>query len=151
MMVKDEADVIEAVLRHIAAQGVDGIIVADNDSDDATALILDELVGELPLHWQHDPDPAYYQSAKMTAMANQAHSYGATWVWPCDADELWTHGSVPLAVAVERDDVDVIHVPLWHHYTTALDDVTGNPFRDMVYRDRDPARLGKVIVRWQPG
>src|SRR4029077_10099504 len=24
-------------------------------------------------------------------------------------------------------------------------------FRDMVYRDRDPARLGKVIVRWQPG
>lgn len=83
-MVKDEADIIEASVRHMAAQ-VDLVIVADNGSTDGTREILEGL----PVSLLNDPDPAYYQAAKMTALAHRARKAGATWVVPFDADEVW--------------------------------------------------------------
>ena len=66
-MVKNEADVIETTIRHIAAH-VDHVIVADNGSTDGTR----ELLDELPCEVIDDPDPAYYQSRKMSALADYA-------------------------------------------------------------------------------
>lgn len=151
-MVKDEVDVIEPVLRHVAAQGVDGIIVADNGSTDGTREAIEDAdTGSAIVVYKEDNDPAYYQSRKMTALADEAHALGATWVWPFDADELWYYGdTAKLATVIEHADGDVIYARLWHHFPTALDAAGTNPFERMVYRG-DEAPLQKVIVRWQPG
>jgi glycosyltransferase involved in cell wall biosynthesis len=153
MMVKDEEDVIEPVLRHIAAQGVDGIIVADNRSTDLTRDLLTWLHDQLPcpLVLHDDEQIGYWQSRKMTALANEAHKLGAEWVWPCDADEVWFYGKERLADVIHRSDGDVIYARLWHHFATALDANAGagSPFTRMRYRSGTEAPIGKVILRWQ--
>lgn len=155
MMCKDEVDVIEPVLRHIAAQGVTGIIVADNDSTDGTLEALRKMHHRLAcdLTVIPDPDVAYYQSRKMTALANEAYAHGAEWIWPCDADELWYFGSAakPLSVVLDEADGDYLEARLWHHFPTACDSPSRNAFQRMVYRQAEEAPIGKVIVRWQPG
>lgn len=168
-MVKDEIDVIEPVLRHVAAQGVAGIIVADNASTDGTWEALRKLHLELACDLVVIPDEevAYYQSRKMSALAEQAHAAGATWIWPFDADEVWYFGTKGerLADVIERapGTIDVIHSRLWHHRVTVLDPepneeiepgsgrLARSPFERMRYREREEAPLGKVIVRWRPG
>lgn len=155
-MVKDEADVIEDVLRHVAAQGVDGILVLDNMSTDGTREIIERVGDSLDckLGVREDDEVGYYQSRKMTGLAEHAHVHlGADWVWPFDADELWYYGEHDrLADVIARADGDVIHSRLWHHFPTAIDaGDDGNPFTRMCYRGADEAPIGKVIARWQPG
>lgn len=157
-MVRDEADVIEAVLRHVAAQGVAGIIVADNMSADGTGRIVQRLHLDLDcdLVYQPDDEPGYWQSRKMTRLANQASEYGAEWVWPFDADELWYFGTAhkPLATVLDEADGDYLEARLWHHFETAVDPPRKrgvSPFQTMQYRGPDEAPIGKVIVRWRPG
>src|SRR4051812_46619587 len=87
-MVKDEADVIEGTIRHMADE-VDQLLVADNGSTDGTRDILVKLALELQFTVVDDPDPGYEQSRKMSALAELAASHGATWIVPFDADELW--------------------------------------------------------------
>lgn len=95
-MVRDEADVIERTLRHLAGQGVDQILVVDNGSTDGTRDILAALSDELPLEVGDDRMVAYEQSAKMTYLADIARESGARWIVPFDADELWfgTEGTI---------------------------------------------------------
>ena len=158
-MVKDEIDVIEDVIRHVAAQGVAGIIVADNGSTDGTYEALREMHHALDCDFTVAPDPevAYYQSSKMSRLAEEAHAAGAEWIWPFDADEVWYYGETQrLADIIEHADGDVTPIlmsRLWHHFPTALDANAGkgNPFTRMRYRAADEAPLGKVIVKWRPG
>ncbi len=89
-MVRDEADVIERSIRHMAAQGIEHIVVVDNMSEDGTGAILLALAEEMPgLVVGKDLEPAYVQSAKMTRLADLVSDAGATWVVPFDADEFW--------------------------------------------------------------
>lgn len=154
-MVKDEADVIERVLRHVAAQGVEGIIVAENGSTDGTRAMLYSIKHEglgCDLIIQPDDEVGYWQSRKMTALADRAHSKGAEWVWPFDADEWWQHdmGKVTIAEMCAAADGPMIEASLYHHFVTKLDP-PGHPFDSMQYRAHDPAPIGKVIVRWRSG
>jgi hypothetical protein len=81
-MVRDEADIIEGTIRHMADE-VDGVIVADNLSVDGTSKILAELAAELGIIVVADIEPAYHQAVKMTALATMASRYhGATWGGP---------------------------------------------------------------------
>ena len=78
-MARDEADVIGSTVAHMLAQ-VDAVIVADNLSTDRTREILDQLAGGSSgrLVVVEDPDPAYRQSEKMTALALRARlDFGA--------------------------------------------------------------------------
>lgn len=150
-MVKDEADIIEGTLRHMAGE-VDHLMVIDNGSTDGTREILEELVGDLPLWAGVDPDPAYYQSAKMSTLAKRAHVLlGAAWIVPFDADELWFADDRLGDVLAAAAGVDVAVASLTDHYRTALDLDEPDPFRSMVWRRREPAALPKVAFRWQPG
>lgn len=150
-MVRDEADVIEGTLRHMAGE-VDWLIVADNGSTDGTRDILDRLARTLPLTVVDDPDPAYYQSVKLTALADKAYAEGASWVVPFDADEIW-HSPFRLADLLTTRPINetVCWAELHNHLRTAVDPTDPDPFRSMVWRQREPAPLPKCAVRWEPG
>lgn len=149
-MMKDEIDVIEGVIRHMA-QEVDRIIVADNGSTDGTRDVLDRLQGELDLIVVDDPIVAYYQSEKMTNLANMAHDAGAVWVVPFDADEIWYHPAGRIRDELQGVSADVLDVRLINHYATGLDDDDLDPFRRLAWRQPLPQELGKIAVRWRDG
>lgn len=124
MRCKDEQDIIETTIRHLATQ-VDEILVADNLSSDGTRDILDDLARELPMVVVDDPDPAYYQSAKMTALAMRALDRGHAWGLFVDADEAWrTNDFRPVKDWIDghSPDVQVIQARLYHHIPGVLDE-----------------------------
>ncbi len=88
-MVRNEADVIEAFVRHNLAV-LDGLVIVDNGSLDGTSEILARLKAEgLPLRVVPDPEPAYWQSATMTGLAREALAQdNADFVFALDADEF---------------------------------------------------------------
>ena len=150
MMVRDEADVIEPVIRHLLNQ-VDEVIVADNGSTDGTREILPR--EELCVVLLDDADPAYYQSRKMTALAQLAFERGHEWVVPCDADEIWycPHADTIAEWLGGMDDsFQFVHAALFDHVATAEDPDEPNPLKRMGWRKRDPAPLPKVACRLRP-
>lgn len=149
-MVRDEADVIAGTLRHLADE-VDRLIVADNGSTDGTGDILRDLARDLPLTVLDDPEPAYYQSAKMSALAERAAGMGATWIVPFDADELWVASAGRIRDVLADLDADIAHADLLNHFCTAIDPRGDDPFRTIGWRQRDVAPLPKVAFRWEPG
>ena len=89
-IVRDEADIVETVIRNLLAQGVERVVIADNLSTDATASVLERLAGSLPVTVLSDRLAAHYQAEKTTLLARAAARAGAGWVLPFDADEVWT-------------------------------------------------------------
>ena len=65
-IVKDEVDVVEFAVRHQLGQGVDAVLIADNESTDGTLEVLHELARDLPIHVAVDSWPAYDQAVKTT-------------------------------------------------------------------------------------
>lgn len=147
-MVKDEADVIRPVVEHLLGQ-VDEVIVADNGSTDGTR----DVLADLPVVLIDDPDPAYYQSAKMTRLAHLAGERGATWVVPFDADEVWyTPHSARIGDVLTGlpSEILVATADLYDHVTSSLDDPTDpNPLTRIGWRRRTPVPLRKVAVRYR--
>lgn len=151
-MVLDEADVIVGTLRHMSDE-VDHLIVADNGSTDGTRDLLADLADELPLTVVDDTDPAYYQAAKVTRLAEAAAAMGATFVVPFDADELWfaRDGRVCEVLAALPSAVNIARADLTNHYSTAIDPDEPDPFRRMQWRAAQPQPLPKVAFRWEEG
>lgn len=148
-MVKDEADIIEGTLRHMADE-VDHLLVVDNGSTDGTRDILAHLAKLLPLTVRDDFEVGYYQSRKMTAYARIAAEMGAEWIVPFDADELWLFRGHTIAHDLKSVDVDVVTADLFNHFPSAVDPDGKSPFETIVWRQRDPAPLPKVAFRWHP-
>lgn len=88
-IVKNEADIIEAFVRHTVAW-VDHHLVFDHDSTDGTREILVALQREgLPITLFRDDAPGHLQQSRsnhLTRMAAERH--GADWILPLDADEI---------------------------------------------------------------
>lgn len=152
-MVRDEADVIASTVRRMLAQ-VDAVIVADNLSTDETRPILDALADEYSsLLIVDDPDPAYRQSEKMSALAQRARSeFGATWVVPFDADEVWYSpfaDTISEVLAEVPDRLHVVPADLFDHVATALDPDELDPIARIGWRRRDRAPLRKVAARYR--
>ena len=90
LMVRDEADIIAAMIEHHLAQGVDLIIATDNGSVDGTREILEDYAGtgrlEVHDYLAHDKN----QTAVVSGMASRAATvHRATWVLNADADEFF--------------------------------------------------------------
>lgn len=149
-MVKDEADVIAGTLSHMADE-VDHLLVADNASTDSTREILAELEDTLPLTVLDDPEVAYYQGFKMSALAAHAADLGATWIVPFDADEIWYCPTDRISTFLQNMPAGIVHADLYNHISTALDPDDPDPFRRMEWRIRDKAVLPKVAFRWEQG
>lgn len=154
-MVRDEEDIIGATVRHLLHE-VDAVLVADNRSTDGTREVLRAIEAEYPgrVVVVEDPDPAYRQSAKMTALADRARTeLGAEWVVPFDADEWWYSPFGRIA-----DVLDELHPPwaivpatLYDHVATALDEPHTDPTQRIGWRRQTPTPLPKVACRWWPG
>src|SRR4051812_18066628 len=100
-MVRNEADVIEAFVRH-HAEIVDELVVVDHRSVDGTDETLRALVAEgLPLRVRAEDSPVQRQNVVMTDLMRTAAADGADWVLPLDADEFLAapQGSVRGALA----------------------------------------------------
>jgi glycosyltransferase involved in cell wall biosynthesis len=150
-MVRDEADVISAMIDHHLEQGVDIIIVTDNASTDGTAEILRDYERRGLLELRHDPEHRKQQGKLVTQMARDAAvRYAADWVINADADEFWfpASGGITLHEAFERIppsvrtfDVpvyDMIGAPAW----------TGSGLQRLRYRDlRSEAELRSIGLR----
>jgi hypothetical protein len=89
LVVRDEADIVDAQIAYHLSAGVDFVIATDHDSQDGTTEILEayEAAGCLRLiRVRGDMREAEWR----TRMAREAASaYGADWVINTDADEFW--------------------------------------------------------------
>lgn len=149
-MVKDELDVLPYTLQHLASEGVDVIHVADNLSSDGTWEWLQEADVGCELIVTRDEEVGYYQSLKMTLLAQRAIDHGADWVLPFDADELWycTNSAFTLAdaVAAIRPTPARLLARLYDYFPFSDDDADEpNPFLRLTHRDTEPAPVPKVL------
>lgn len=151
-MVRDEADIVGPIVEHMLTQ-VDHVIVADNLSVDLTREILDKIaaVSDGRLTVVDDPDPAYEQSRKMTALAAMAHEMGADFVVPFDADEHWysPFGRIADVLADVASQWLVIPATLYDHVATGRDPDVANPVERIGWRRAKPLPLPKVACRWR--
>ena len=90
ILVRDEADIVDANLAYHLNRGIDFIVATDNKSRDGTLEILEEYRRTGHLHLIREPGEDYAQSAWVTRMAHLAASeFGADWIIHGDADEFW--------------------------------------------------------------
>lgn len=112
LLVRDEADVLDAMLRAHLRLGVDHVIATDNRSVDATPAILERYARRGRLTVIHEPGEDYRQAEWVTRMARLAATdHGADWVINADADEFWlptTGATLPDAFASLPPDVGVV-------------------------------------------
>jgi len=98
-MVRDEADVIEAFVRH-NLRILDRLYVVDHRSRDGTREILGALIAEgLPVTFEAYDDESFRQPEIVTRLARRAFANGATCVFALDADEFL---KIPSRVAFKR-------------------------------------------------
>jgi len=158
-MVKDEGDIIYHTLMHLASEGLDGILIADNLSTDNTLAEIERAKNDLAgtscnIVLRTDDEVGYYQSKKMTNLSNDAHyQFGADWIVPFDADEIWYSPNMKLSERINSygDDTTVLNADIYNHYGTALDDAGENPFKTIAWRKKEIGELPKVAFRWSDG
>lgn len=154
LMVRDEIDIIAAMLEHHIAQGVDLIIATDNGSVDGTTEVLKDYAaaGHVELH--HDPVHRKQQSELVTAMARRAFTeHGASWVINADADEFFlpVDRSLTLRDCLERTPTEL------GAFTVPVTNLVGPPAERgsgidrLVYRDhRADDELQAIGIHAQP-
>ncbi len=90
LLVRDEADIVDAQIAYHLHAGVDFVVATDNRSQDATTEILERYARERVLHRIREPGDDLRQSEWVTRMARLAATdYGADWILNTDADEFW--------------------------------------------------------------
>lgn len=91
LLVKDEASILETNIRFHKEMGVDGIIVANNNSTDNTLQILHKLKDEsIILEIINEQSNLYHQEIWVDRMIKLAiKKYKADWIINADADEFY--------------------------------------------------------------
>ena len=162
LLVRDEADILPALLEYHLDQGVDFFIATDNRSEDATAAILRRYERAGRLHYIYEPDDTYAQHEWVTRMARLAATeFGADWVINSDADEFWwpeAGGSLKDVLAAVPAEVAGLQAARSNFVPLPDEALTGVPFWEaMVIRERQSLNpLGeplppKVCHRADPG
>lgn len=146
--VKDEADILPHTVRRMLGQ-VDHVIVQDNASRDGTRELLAELAtADERVTVLDDPEVGYWQSEKMSALAQRAAAeHAADWVVPFDADEVWYSPFGRIADVLAGQDAVVATAALYDHLATSEDPVEDDPTVRLGWRRRNPTPLPKVACR----
>lgn len=154
LMVRDEIDIIAAMLEHHIAQGVDLIIATDNGSVDGTTEVLKDYAAAGYVELHHDPEHRKQQGERVTAMARRAFTeHGADWVINADADEFFVPVDRSLTL---RDCLERIGTELGA-FTVPVTNLVGPPAERgsgidrLVYRDlRTDEQLQAIGIHAQP-
>lgn len=156
LLVKDEVDVLDHTLKHLLGH-VDEILLRDNNSTDGSGELMREYAREHSnVLLELDPDPAHYQSRKMTALAQWAFQRGHRWALPIDPDEIWyAPEGRPISdwLAVVGGEIQFVKAAIFNHVCSGLDDPHDpDPVRRIQWRKRVPLdrRWGKVACRTRP-
>jgi hypothetical protein len=149
---RNEADIIEANLRHHLKLGLAGIVLVDNASDDGTAEIAASVPG---VRVFKDRSP-YDQASQNRRMTELAMGFGAEWVLTIDADEFWyptRSDSIPQAVAsAAARGWEAFRVPGHSHACSVWDDPSqADPVCRLRWRFTKQDRNSKVAFRCAPG
>lgn len=154
LMVRDEADIVGAMLAHHRDQGIDHVLVTDNGSIDGTSDILRAFEAEGFVTTWNDPVHRKQQHSTVTKMARHAAEHlGADWVVNADADEFWVakDPGATIRSVLERapDSVPFLTVPVVN--------LTGHPAKDgsgltrLQYRDhRSVQDLRRTGIPFHP-
>jgi hypothetical protein len=90
LLVRDEADIVDAQIAFHLDAGIDLVVATDNRSEDGTTEILERYAREGHLHLIREPGDDLRQSEWVTRMARLAATeLQADWVLNADADEFW--------------------------------------------------------------
>jgi hypothetical protein len=138
LLVRNEADIIEANLDYHLAQGVDFVIVTDHGSTDGTDELLRPYVREGVVTVLRDDAEGHHQSRRVTAMAQLARTaYGADWIIHNDADEFWwpVSGSLRDVFAAIPPQFGQIEVRRVNFLPPADPDSDGPFYSTMVHRE----------------
>lgn len=148
----DEADIVEAFVRHTSAY-VQHHIFLDNGSTDGTIDILRKLKEHgFRLSVYQNKSVSFNEQAFMTFMYDKAvEDHGAEWVACLDCDEFIDDRRVPgglsKALSDVRADVPAIKVP-WHQYRyTRADDHDEKIVPLRMVRRLPKCHSSKVMVR----
>jgi hypothetical protein len=100
LVVRDEADIVDAQIAYHLHAGVDFVIATDHESQDGTTDILEGYArdGYLLRIAEHGENREHAWRTRMARLA--ASRYGADWVINTDADEFWITGSGTLKDAL---------------------------------------------------
>lgn len=167
LLVRDEEDVLPAMLEHHLAAGVDHVVVTDNASGPAAAAILDRYVATGRVTVIHEPATDYRQDVWVTRMARLAFTaFDADWVINADADEFyWPLDDVGNPVAGPEIDLGAVLARVDDHLgglvvqrenLVALPGITGTwperlRLRDLRSLSERGSRIGpKVVHRGDP-
>jgi hypothetical protein len=103
LLVRDEADIIDAQIAFHLNAGVDFVIATDNGSRDGTKEILESYARGGMLHLIEEGGDGMRQVEWVSHMARLAATrFGADWVINSDADEFWcSHGAPVKTVLAE--------------------------------------------------
>lgn len=159
-MAKDEGDIIFDTMCHLAANDVDGIIIANNLSKDNTKEemyrakeIINSLRPDINVILLDDDVVAYTQSDKMTNLAATAREHGAQWIIPFDVDEIWYSPNSTLKNAlseINNQNYDIYKALYTNHSITEFDTKSSSPFRSMIYKWNLPTNH-KSCFRFRSG
>jgi len=124
LLVRDEADVVDAQIAFHLNAGVDLVVATDNRSQDGTTEILERHSSEGHLHLIREPGKDLRQTEWVTRMARMAATeHGADWVLNTDADEFWwpQGGDFRALFAAVPDHFGVIR-GAWRNFVPRPDD-----------------------------
>jgi hypothetical protein len=150
-VVKNEADIIEAFVRHTRAWA-DWHLVFDHASTDGTREILGRLVAEgLPLRLYTDDALGNLQQFRSNHLARLAvEEFEADWVVPLDADEFVVApgGRNALEDFLRRSGpAEPVSLPMANYYPTRDEDATEpNPVLRIVHRASLAGASRKVMI-----
>jgi len=89
-IVRNEADIVELSVRHHLAQGVDLLLICDDDSSDGTGNLLRQIgYSNSRVRWTANKTNGFYQADALNALVDDARRLGASWILAFDADEFW--------------------------------------------------------------
>lgn len=149
-MVKNEADIVTELVRHVFNQDFDAMLIVDNGSTDGTLEILEDLAREYPLFVGSDAEVGYFQDQKMSTLARAVRRVGASWVVPIDADEFWFARSQTVGAFLRSTPTPRIEASIHNAFPTPGTPTLRGPVSGSVRIDLTAHRLPKVAARAVP-